>query len=69
MTAVEGMFDLHKVAETLGIDERTVWRRVAEGVLRRPVKNGKLARWFESDLAEYQQQLREQRDSQERKTK
>jgi predicted DNA-binding transcriptional regulator AlpA len=69
MSSIEPMFGIHQVAETFGIDERTVWRRVQDGFLRKPLKVGKLARWFESDIAECQQRLREQRESQERKMK
>ena len=69
MNAVETMYDVHRVAEFLGIDERTVWRRVQDGFLRRPVKIGKLTRWFESDIAHCQQRMREKRESQERKMK
>ena len=61
MNPVEGMFDLHKVAKLLDIDERSVWRRVAEGKLRKPAKVGRSARWFESDIATYQQRLRDER--------
>ena len=61
MNAVEEMFDLHRVAGLLGIDERTVWRRVADGTLRKPVRVGRAVRWFESDIATYQQKLREER--------
>ena len=59
--AAEPMWGLQKVAELLGINIRTVWRRVADGELPKPVKVGSLARWFQSDIAHYQQRLREQR--------
>jgi predicted DNA-binding transcriptional regulator AlpA len=58
---VEEMYDLHAVAKFLAIDERTVWRRVSEGKLAKPVKLGRAARWFASDLASYQQRLRDER--------
>ena len=61
MNAVEEMLDLHAVAKFLAIDERTVWRRVADGTLPKPVKVGRAARWFASDIADYQQRLREER--------
>ena len=58
---VEEMLNLHSVAKFLSIDERTVWRRVADGTLPRPVKVGGAARWFASDIADYQQKLRDER--------
>lgn len=61
MNAVEEMFDLHKVAGLLGIDERTVWRRVADETLPKPVRVGRAVRWFESDIVTYQQKLRNER--------
>jgi predicted DNA-binding transcriptional regulator AlpA len=61
MSAIEQTYNVHKVASLLAIDERTVWRRVAEGKLRKPVKDGRASRWHESDLAEYQQRLRDER--------
>lgn len=57
----EEMWGLNRVASLLGINARSVWRRVAEGDLPKPVKVGRLARWFASDIANYQQQLREGR--------
>ncbi|MEI9894169.1 MAG: hypothetical protein WDN28_09875 [Chthoniobacter sp.] len=57
----EEMFDLHKLAKLLGLDERTIWRRVADGTLRKPVKIGRAARWFLSDIANFQQKLRDER--------
>ena len=64
MNTVEEMFDLHKVAGLLGIDERTVWRRVADKTLQKPVKVGRAVRWFASDIATYQQRLRDERGDQ-----
>ncbi len=61
MIALEQMLDVHEVAGLLAIDERTVWRRVADGSLPKPVKIGGAARWFASDIATFQQRLREER--------
>jgi predicted DNA-binding transcriptional regulator AlpA len=69
MNPVEDLYGVREVAKRLGIDKRTVWRRVQERTLRKPVKNGKLAQWFESDIAECQQRMRDERDDEERKSK
>jgi predicted DNA-binding transcriptional regulator AlpA len=69
VATVERMYDVREVAALLGIDERTVWRTVQAGLLRKPVKNGKLARWFESDIAECQQRMRDLRTTEERTSK
>jgi predicted DNA-binding transcriptional regulator AlpA len=61
MNAPEAMLDLHAVARLLGIDERTVWRRVADETIPRPVKVGRAVRWFISDIQAFQQRLRETR--------
>ncbi len=57
----EPMWGLQKVAELLGISTRTVWRRVDDGEIPKPVKVGSLDRWFQSDITNYQQRLRKQR--------
>jgi predicted DNA-binding transcriptional regulator AlpA len=59
--SVEEMLDLRALAKLLAIDERSVWRRVADGTLAKPVKVGRSARWFVSDVANYQKKLREER--------
>lgn len=61
VATIEEMLDLNAVAKFLAIDERTVWRRVADGTLPKPVKVGRAARWFASDIANFQQRLREER--------
>ena len=58
---IEELLDVHAVAKLLSIDERSVWRRAADRTLPKPVKVGRSARWFASDIANYQQRLREQR--------
>ena len=63
MNSIEAMLNLRQVAKLLGIVKRSVWRRVADGSLPKPVKIGSAARWFESDIAKYQQRLRDDRES------
>lgn len=58
---LEGMLDLRAVAKLLAIDERSVWRRIAEGKLAKPAKSGRSSRWFVSDVAKFQQRLRDER--------
>jgi excisionase family DNA binding protein len=48
----EPLVDVKAVAARLAVSVRSVWRRVSEGDLH-PVRVGRLARFSESDLAEY----------------
>lgn len=66
MNGLDPMLDLHAVAKILDINERTVWRRVASGALCEPTKHGGTARWFTSDIAKFQQALREARDAKQK---
>lgn len=50
-----------KFVEKLGIDRRTLYRLTDLGVIPKPVKQGRLNYFFESDLHEYFQQLKTQR--------
>jgi predicted DNA-binding transcriptional regulator AlpA len=45
-----------------GISERTVRRRIAEGLLPKPVKEGKFCRLLRSDVVARIQRLKEERD-------
>jgi predicted DNA-binding transcriptional regulator AlpA len=51
-----------QVAELLSVSVREVWRLVARGELAQPVKIGRCAVWFESDVVEFQARLRAQRE-------
>lgn len=55
-------FRVGDVAEFLGISVRKIWRLVAQGELAPPVKIGRCAVWFESDIVEFQMRLRAQRE-------
>jgi predicted DNA-binding transcriptional regulator AlpA len=45
-----------------GISKKTVYRRIAEGILPKPVKEGKFARLFQSDVERLIEELKQQRD-------
>jgi prophage regulatory protein len=57
----EQMLDLKMVGARLLASTRKIWRMVAEGEFPKPVKVGRLVRWFESDIARYQEKLRQNR--------
>lgn len=54
------LLDLTEVARVLGVCKRTVHRLVASGELPRPVKVGRGARLYLSDVRGYLSGLREQ---------
>jgi len=57
----EQLLDLKMVAARLLASTRKIWRLVAEGEFPKPVKVGRSVRWFESDIAQYQEKLRRKR--------
>lgn len=59
--SAEQMMDLKMVAARLLASTRKIWRLVAEGEFPKPVKVGRSVRWFESDIARYQEKLRQNR--------
>jgi excisionase family DNA binding protein len=58
----ERHYRVKQVAELLNVSAREVWRLVARGELPSPVKIGRCSVWFESDIVEFQMQLRAQRE-------
>jgi len=58
---VEQRMTLRDVVTVLRLNSRTIWRRVAEGKLAKPIKDGGRVFWFVSDIAKYEQQLRDKR--------
>jgi excisionase family DNA binding protein len=51
-----------EVAARLRVCRRTIEREIASGRFPRPLKVGRCSRFTESDLAGYEQKLREERD-------
>jgi predicted DNA-binding transcriptional regulator AlpA len=45
-----------------GVSKKTIYRRIAEGILPQPVKEGKFSRLFRSDLIRVIEQMKEKRD-------
>ncbi|MBN9306840.1 MAG: hypothetical protein BGO82_05945 [Devosia sp. 67-54] len=50
-----------EVTAALGISEATLWRRVKNGVLPRPVKFGVSSRWPQSEIAGLIESLKSKR--------
>ncbi len=62
-TNSESLVSLDEVGQMLGgISEKTVRRRIAEGVLPRPIKEGKFSRLFRSDVVAFIEKLKRKRD-------
>ncbi len=51
-----------EVAEILGCSKTTVWRRVKDGTLRKPIKLGGMSRWPISDILEIIDSAKDCRD-------
>jgi predicted DNA-binding transcriptional regulator AlpA len=59
----ESLISLEEAGQMLGgISEKTVRRRIAEGLLPKPVKEGKFSRFLRSDIVRRIEQLKQQRD-------
>lgn len=61
LSTLDRLMPLSLVAKTIGRSVREVWREISRGRLPRPVP-GRPARLFESDVRNYLQQLRQERD-------
>lgn len=61
------MLSVEEVSTKLGICSRSVRRLVAAGDLPGPVKAGACSRWFASDVANYLEKLKSQRDGMQRR--
>ena len=57
----ERLLTLGKVADTLGVNKRTVYRLIAKGDLPQPLKVGHSVRLSVSDVTEYFERLKLQR--------
>ncbi len=55
------LLNVRDVADRFGICTRTVWRRVQEGIIPKPVKHGRCTRFCESEVLRAIAQLKEAR--------
>jgi predicted DNA-binding transcriptional regulator AlpA len=60
-SAEDRLLNVKQVATRLNVSTRQVWRLVAKNELSPPVKIGRSARWFSSDIQAYGSCLRKQR--------
>jgi excisionase family DNA binding protein len=62
-TEPDSLISLDEAGRMLGgVSKKTVYRRIAEGVLPPPVKEGKFRRLFRSDVVRLIEQLKEERN-------
>lgn len=61
-TDLDKMIGIPVVAECLDVSVRTVWRLIREEELPKPVKVGRCTRMYLSDLKDYMERLKKQRD-------
>lgn len=62
MKVVDPLLTAKESASELGISTPTFWRWVANGTLRKPVKLGGLSRWPRSELIEFIEKAKSQRE-------
>ena len=59
----ESLISLEEAGRLLGgISKKTVHRRIAEGVLPKPIREGKFSRLFRSDIVAVIEKLKRERD-------
>ena len=61
LNTLDPLITLRDVARVIGQSEREVWREISRGNLPKPVP-GRPARLFESDVRNYLEHLRAERD-------
>ena len=61
LNTLDRLLTIGEVAQVIGRSEREVWREISRGRLPRPVP-GRPARLFESDVRNYLENLRAERD-------
>ncbi|EJF87633.1 hypothetical protein ME1_01002 [Bartonella vinsonii subsp. arupensis OK-94-513] len=61
MNKNETLLTTRESAKMLGISVTTLWRRVADGTVPKPLKIGALSRWLASDLHDVIEKAKNQR--------
>ncbi|EJF98841.1 hypothetical protein MEI_00008 [Bartonella vinsonii subsp. arupensis Pm136co] len=61
MNENETLLTTRESAKMLGISVTTLWRRVADGTVPKPLKIGALSRWLASDLHDVIEKAKNQR--------
>jgi len=60
MTTVDPLLKATEVAKMLNISVTSIYRRMADGTLPKPIKLGSLSRWSKADIARVVETAREQ---------
>ncbi|UNE53758.1 helix-turn-helix transcriptional regulator [Bartonella machadoae] len=63
MNTNKGLLTTRESAKLLGISVTTLWRRVADGTVPKPLKIGALSRWLASDLHDVIEKAKNQRSN------
>lgn len=56
--SADRLLTVREVAERFGVCTRTVWRRIQEGVVPKPVRHGRCTRFYEAEIAQALAQLK-----------
>lgn len=57
------LLSVKETAQTLGCSVATVWRRVADGTISKPVKIGGMTRWPESEITALIESVKAEREA------
>ena len=63
MNSIDPLLKDGEAATMLGCSKSTLWRRVADGTIPRPVKVGGMSRWLQSEIKGVIEQAIAQRDA------
>lgn len=63
MNQTDRLLSVKDTARALGCSVATVWRRVADGTIPKPVKTGGTTRWPQSEIVEVIDGAKAQRDA------
>lgn len=60
---LDQLLNVKETARHLGCSVATVWRRVADGTLPKPIKIGGMTRWSMSEIAKAIEEAKAQREA------